>query len=136
MKSKYQRDWDRGESFVFVGKGLHKELVPVKYVVARNKTTGDKIDYRVWKEMSSADQDCYELVTHDWAGLSRLSWSLTTELEEMSWVAILVTHLEKITIFRSFYDDDAELFHLDCQNKINSKIILASQKFNFYFITI
>ena len=69
MKSKYQRDWDRseralcdrGESFVFVGRGLHKELVPVKYVVARNKTTGDEIDYRVWKEMSSADQDNYEL---------------------------------------------------------------------------
>ena len=65
MKSKYQRDWDRGESFVFVGRGLHKELVPVKYVVAKNKTTGDEIDYRVWKEMSSADQDNYELVAHD-----------------------------------------------------------------------
>ena len=49
MKSKYQKDWNRGESFVFVGKDLHKELVPVKYVVAKNKTTGDKIDYRVWK---------------------------------------------------------------------------------------
>ena len=61
MKSKYQKDWDRGESFVFVGRGLHKELVPVKYVIARNKTTGDKIDYRVWKEMSSTDQDCYVL---------------------------------------------------------------------------
>ena len=61
MKSKYQKDWDRGESFVFVGSDLHKELVPVKYVVARNKNTGDKIDYRVWKKMSSADQDCYEL---------------------------------------------------------------------------
>ena len=61
MKSKYQRDWDHGESFVFVGRGLHKELVPVKYVVARNKTTGDEIDYRVWKEMSSADQDNYVL---------------------------------------------------------------------------
>ena len=66
MKSKYQKDWDRGESFVFVGvspfgRGLHKELVPVKYVVARNKVDGSKIDYRVWKEKSSADQDCYEL---------------------------------------------------------------------------
>ena len=61
MKSKYQKNWDRGESFVFVGKGLHKELVPVKYVVARNKTTGDEIDYRVWKKMSPADQDLYEL---------------------------------------------------------------------------
>ena len=61
MKSKYQKDWDRGESFVFVGKGLHKELVPIKYVVARNKTTGDEIDYSVWKKMSSADQDNYEL---------------------------------------------------------------------------
>ena len=65
MKSKYQKDWDRscdqGESFVFVGSDLHKELVPVKYVVARNKTTGDEIDYRVWKKMSSADQDNYEL---------------------------------------------------------------------------
>lgn len=61
MKSKYQRDWDRGESFVFVGKGLHKELVPVKYVAARSKVTGDEIDYKVWKKMSSADQDCYEL---------------------------------------------------------------------------
>ena len=39
MKSKYQKDWDRGESFVFVGRGFHKELVPVKYVVARNKVT-------------------------------------------------------------------------------------------------
>ena len=57
MKSKYQKDWDRGESFVFV----KRELVPVKYVVARNKTTGDEIGYRVWKEMSSADQDNYEL---------------------------------------------------------------------------
>lgn len=69
MKSKYQKDWDRsesalcdkGESFVFVGRGIHKELVPVKYVVARNKATGDEIDYIVWKKMSSADQDCYEL---------------------------------------------------------------------------
>ena len=61
MKSKYQKDWDRGESFVFVGRGLHKELVPVKYVVARNKVTGDEIDYMVWKKMSSVDQDCYEL---------------------------------------------------------------------------
>ena len=66
MKSKYQRDWDRGESFVFVdvsrsGRGLHKELVPVKYVVARNKTTGDEIDYRVWKKMSNEEQDLYEL---------------------------------------------------------------------------
>ena len=61
MKSKYQKDWNRGESFVFVGKGLHKELVPVKYVVARNKTTGDEIDYRVGKKMSAADQDNYEL---------------------------------------------------------------------------
>ena len=61
MKSKYQKDWDRGESFVFVGKGLHKELVPVKYVVARNKVTGDEIDYMIWKKMSSADQDCYVL---------------------------------------------------------------------------
>ena len=61
MKSKYQKDWDRGESFVFVGKGFHKELVPVKYVVARNKTAGDEIDYRVWKKMSPADQDNYEL---------------------------------------------------------------------------
>ena len=57
MKSKYQKDWDRGESFVFV----KRELVPVKYVVARNKTTGDEIDYMVWKKMSSADQDRYEL---------------------------------------------------------------------------
>ena len=61
MKSKYQKDWDRGESFVFVGKGLHKELVPVKYVVARNKTTGNEIDYSVWKKMSNEEQDCYEL---------------------------------------------------------------------------
>ena len=61
MKSKYQKDWDRGESFVFVGKGIHKELVPVKYVVARNKTTGNEIDYMVWKKMSSADQDRYAL---------------------------------------------------------------------------
>ena len=61
MKSKYQKDWDRGESFVFVGKGLHKELVPVKYVVARNKTTGDEIDYKVWKKMSNEEQDLYEL---------------------------------------------------------------------------
>ena len=69
MKSKYQKDWDRsesalcdrGESFVFIGKGLHKELVPVKYIVARNKTTGDKVDYRVWKKMSNEEQDCYEL---------------------------------------------------------------------------
>ena len=65
MKSKYQKDWDKGESFVFVGKGLHKELVPVKYVVARNKTTGDEIDYRVWKKMSYEEQDLYELVAHD-----------------------------------------------------------------------
>ena len=57
MKSKYQKDWGEGESFVFV----KRELVPVKYVVARNKTTGDEIDYRVWKKMSSADQDNYEL---------------------------------------------------------------------------
>ena len=65
MKSKYQKDWDRsesalcdqGESFVFV----KRELVPVKYVVARNKTTGDEIDYSVWKKMRSADQDNYEL---------------------------------------------------------------------------
>ena len=61
MKGKYQKDWDKGESFVFVGKGLHKELVPVKYVIARNKTTGDKIDYRVWKKMSNEEQDLYEL---------------------------------------------------------------------------
>ena len=61
MKSKYQKDWDKGESFVFVGKGIHKELVPVKYVVARNKITGDKIDYKIWKKMSPADQDLYEL---------------------------------------------------------------------------
>ena len=65
MKSKYQKDWDKGESFVFVGKGLHKELVPVKYVVARNKNTGDEIDYRVWKKMSNEEQDLYELVAHD-----------------------------------------------------------------------
>ena len=65
MQSKYQKDWDRGESFVFVGKGFHKELVPVKYVVARNKTTGDEIDYRVGKKMSNEEQDLYELVTHD-----------------------------------------------------------------------
>ena len=57
MKSKYQKDWDKGESFVFV----KRELVPVKYVVARNKITGDEIDYSVWKKMSSADQDRYEL---------------------------------------------------------------------------
>ena len=57
MKSKYQKDWDRGESFDFV----KRELVPVKYVVARNKVTGDEIDYMVWKKMSSADQDRYEL---------------------------------------------------------------------------
>ena len=57
MKSKYQKDWDRGESFVFV----KRELVPVKYVVARNKVDGSKIDYSVWKKMSSADQDNYEL---------------------------------------------------------------------------
>ena len=57
MKIKYQKDWDRGESFVFV----KRELVPVKYVVARNKITGDEIDYMVWKKMSSADQDNYEL---------------------------------------------------------------------------
>ena len=61
MKSKYQRDWDRGESFVFAGRGLHKELVPVKYVVAKNKTTGDEIDYKVWKKMSNEEQDLYEL---------------------------------------------------------------------------
>ena len=69
MKSKYQKDWDRsesalcdqGESFVFVGKGLHKELVPVKYVVARNKVDGSKIDYMVWKKMSNEEQDCYDL---------------------------------------------------------------------------
>ena len=69
MKSKYQKDWDRsesalcdkGESFVFIGKGLHKELVPIKYVVARNKVDGSEIDYSVWKKMSSADQDNYEL---------------------------------------------------------------------------
>ena len=61
MKSKYQKDWDRGESFVFIGGGLHKELVPVKYVVARNKTTGDEIDYMVWKKMSNEEQDLYEL---------------------------------------------------------------------------
>ena len=61
MKSKYQKDWDSGESFVFVGRGIHKELVPVKYVVPRSKTSGDEIDYRVWKKMSPADQDCYEL---------------------------------------------------------------------------
>lgn len=66
MKSKYQKDWDKGESFVFVGvsppgRGLHKELVPIKYVVARNKVTGDEIDYMIWKKMSFADQDCYEL---------------------------------------------------------------------------
>ena len=57
MKSKYQKDWDKGESFVFV----KRELVPVKYVVARNKNTGDEIDYKIWKKMSSADQDRYEL---------------------------------------------------------------------------
>ena len=61
MKGKYQKDWDKGESFVFVGKGLHKELVPVKYVVARNKNTGDEIDYMVWKKMSNEEQDLYEL---------------------------------------------------------------------------
>ena len=61
MKSKYQKDWDRGESFVFVGKGFHKELVPVKYVVARNKTAGDELDYIVWKKMSNEEQDLYEL---------------------------------------------------------------------------
>ena len=61
MKSKYQKDWDRGEPFVFVGKGLHKELVPIKYVVARNKVDGSKIDYRVWKKMSNEEQDLYEL---------------------------------------------------------------------------
>ena len=61
MKSKYQRDWDRGESFVFIGKGLHKELVPVKYVVARNKVDGSKIDYMVWKKMSNEEQDLYAL---------------------------------------------------------------------------
>ena len=65
MKGKYQKDWDKGESFVFVGRGLHKELVPVKYVIARNKTTGDEIDYRVWKKMSNEEQDCYELVARD-----------------------------------------------------------------------
>lgn len=65
MKSKYQKDWDRGESFVFVGREFHKELVPVKYVIARNKTTGDEIDYKVWKKMSNEEQDCYELVAHD-----------------------------------------------------------------------
>ena len=61
MKRKYQKDWDKGESFVFVGRGFHKELVPVKYVVARNKITGDEIDYSVWKKMSNEEQDCYEL---------------------------------------------------------------------------
>ena len=61
MKSKYQKDWDRGESFVFVGRGLHKELVPVKYVVARNISNGKTIDYMVWKKMSNEEQDCYEL---------------------------------------------------------------------------
>ena len=61
MKSKYQKDWDRGESFVFVGRGLHKELVPVKYVVARNISSGKTIDYKIWKKMGPADQDCYEL---------------------------------------------------------------------------
>ena len=34
MKSKYQRDWDRGEQFVCIGKGLHKELVPIKIVMS------------------------------------------------------------------------------------------------------
>ena len=65
MKSKYQKDWDRsesalhdrGESFVFV----KRELVPVKYVVARNKVDGSKIDYMVWKKMSNEEQHRYEL---------------------------------------------------------------------------
>ena len=61
MKGKYQKDWDRGESFVFV----KRELGPVKYVVAKNISNGKTIDYSVWKKMSSADQDCYELVAHD-----------------------------------------------------------------------
>ena len=61
MKSKYQKDWDRGESFVFIGKGLHKELVPVKYVVARNISNGKTIEYSVWKKMSNEEQDLYEL---------------------------------------------------------------------------
>ena len=61
MKSKYQKDWDCGESFVFIGRGFHKELVPVKYVVARNKVTGDEIDYMVWKKMSYEEQNLYEL---------------------------------------------------------------------------
>ena len=65
MKSKYQKDWDSGESFVFVGRGIHKELVPVKYVVAKSKTSGDAIDYRVWKKVSNEEQDLYELVAHD-----------------------------------------------------------------------
>ena len=65
MKNKYQKDWDRGEPFVFIGKSLIKKLVPVKYVVARNKVTGDEINYRVWKEMSNEEQDLYELVAHD-----------------------------------------------------------------------
>ena len=61
MKSKYQRDWDRGESFVFIGKGLYKELVPVKYVVARNISNGKTIKYSVWKKMNNEEQDLYEL---------------------------------------------------------------------------
>ena len=69
MKSKYQKDWDRsesalcdqGESFVFVGRGLHKDLVPVKYVVAKNISNGKTIEYSVWKKMSNEEQDCYEL---------------------------------------------------------------------------
>ena len=61
MKSKYQRDWDKGESFVFVGEGLYKELIPVKYVVARNISNGKTIEYSVWKKISNEEQDLYEL---------------------------------------------------------------------------
>ena len=57
MKSKYQKDWDRGESFVRTSSGL----VPTKYVVARNISNGKTIEYSVWKKMSNEEQDLYEL---------------------------------------------------------------------------
>ena len=57
MKSKYQKDWDRGESFVRTSSGL----VPTKYVVARNISSGKTIEYSVWKKMSDEEQDLYEL---------------------------------------------------------------------------
>ena len=57
MKSKYQSAWDRGESFVRTPPGV----VPTKYVVARNISSGKTIEYSVWKKMSNEEQDLYEL---------------------------------------------------------------------------